>query len=81
MDDNKSQRGLLFLEGMESEDNDLARGEAPPAEIEPAVEGEVSVVREPIEVSDFELADIIEEKLSGLMRVSGKHWYIATDYG
>ena len=33
------------------------------------------------EVSDFELADIIEDKLSSLMRVSGNHWYIACDHG
>ena len=81
MDDNKYQRGLLFLEGMESQDSREEQEEGFPAEVEPAIEGDVSVIREPIEVSDFELADIIEEKLSGFMRVSGSHWYIACDHG
>ena len=81
MDDNKYQRGLLFLEGMESQDSREEQEEGLPAEVEPAIEGEVSVIREPIEVSDFELADIIEDKLSSLMRVSGSHWYIACNHG
>ena len=81
MDDNKHQRGLLFLEGMESQDSLEEQEEGLPAEVEPAIEGEVSVIREPIEVSDFELADIIEDGLSSLMRISGNHWYIACDHG
>ena len=81
MDDKKSQRGLLFLEGMESEDNDRAWGEELSAEIEPAIEGEVSVIRESIEISDFALAEIIEAKLPSLMRISGNQWYIACDHG
>ena len=81
MDDNKYQRGLLFLEGMESQDSREKQEEGLPAEVEPAIEGEVSVIREPIEVSDFELADIIEDKLSSLMRISGNHWYIACEHG
>ena len=81
MDDKKSQRGLLFPEGIEGRDSGPVQEEALPEEVEPAIEGEVSVVREPIEVSDFELADIIEAKLSGFMRVSGNHWYIVCDHG
>ena len=81
MDDNKYQRGLLFLEGMESQDSLEEQEEGLPAEAEPAIEGEVSVIREPIEVSDFELADIIEDGLSSLMRISGNHWYIACEHG
>jgi hypothetical protein len=81
MDDNKHQRGLLFLEGMESQDSLEEQEEGLPAEVEPAIEGEVSVIREPIEVSDFELADIIEDGLSSLMRISGNHWYIACEHG
>ena len=54
MADNKYQRGLLFLEGMESQDSLEEQEEGLPAEVEPAIEGEVSVIREPIEVSDFQ---------------------------
>ena len=79
-DDNKQQRGLLFMEGIPSENNQADDANLPEL-VEPAQDGEVVLQREPIEVSDFELADIIEAKLSSLMRVSGNHWYIATDYG
>ena len=79
--ENRYPRGLLYI----AEDNHQREGavansglqvgnDTPPA-------NEAVVHREPIEVSDFELADIIEERLSSLMRVSGNHWYIATDFG
>lgn len=79
-DDNKQQRGLLFMEGIPSDNNQTDDANLRDL-VEPAQDGEVVLQREPIEVSDFELADIIEERLSSLMRVSGNHWYIATDYG
>ena len=79
-EDNKQQRGLLFMEGAPEDDNQIELADQREL-VEPALEGEIAVQREPIEVSDFELADIIEEELAGIMRVSGNHWYIATDYG
>ena len=39
------------------------------------------VEREPIEISDFQLAETMARKLHGLMRISGNHWYIKTDHG
>ncbi|MBL6695246.1 MAG: hypothetical protein ISP97_01090 [Luminiphilus sp.] len=81
MEDNKYQRGLLFVEDLEANDSPHAQVAELPDEVDPAIEGEVLVNREPIEVSDFELADIIEDKLSTLMRVSGNRWYIACDHG
>ena len=79
-EDNKQQRGLLFMEGIPSDNNQIEEANLPEL-TEPAQDGEVVLQEEPIEVSDFELADIIEERLSSLMRVSGNHWYIATDHG
>ena len=79
-DDNKQNRGLLFMEGIPSENYEADDANLPEP-VEPAQDGEVVLQQEPIEVSDFELADIIEERLSSLMRVSGNDWYIATDHG
>ena len=79
-DDNKQNRGLLFMEGIPSENHEADDANLPEP-VEPAQDGEVVLQQEPIEVSDFELADIIEERLSSLMRVSGNDWYIATDHG
>ena len=79
--ENKYPRGLLYI----AEDNDQRESAVAKSGLQvsngtpPA--NEAVVHREPIEVSDFELADIIEERLSSLMRVSGSHWYIATDFG
>lgn len=82
MTDNRTpSRGLLYAEDLEPvSSNDRALTHVPAKEQLDNQE-EALLYRKPIEVSDFELADIIERKLSCLMRISGNNWYVAEDHG
>jgi P4 family phage/plasmid primase-like protien len=81
MDDNTYQGGLLSVKSVGAQGSREEKEVGFPNEAVLENNGEVSVIREPIEVSDFEIADIIEAKLSGFMRVSGNHWYITCEHG